>query len=608
MAELAIPLLALGGLFVMSKQSSNDPVPANRSANRSIEGYVNMGRDPSDLPNYKTPVENYPTTNPATRSNHARTRDYDRGLDTNESFFDPNNRSQQQRVDIDTQHISHIDSISGNRISKNEFKHNNMVPFFGGKTTGQSATESANQSILDNSQGSGTYHTRKTEQAPLFNPGDNVQWAHGTPNQTDFIRSRINPSMRMSNTLPDGMEQVRVAPGLNRGYGTEGNNGFNSGMVARDVWQPPTVDELRVASNPKLTYNLSGHEGPAQSKILKRTVMAPMEKRRPDTDYENTPDRWLTTTASGSHKPTSRGEQMLQDVNRTTAVSDYFGVGGDNTGEQYGGSEYEPTTRLEPVGLPISNASATGRNDGPKDDYGGSGYSVRANNRLTTNIGGESQGSIGGLVHAIVSPIMDVLRPTRKTNMVGNARQSGNVAVGMANGPVANSVQRQPTTNREMAVGKIGSNHWNIQGQSTDGYKVLDMRLDPTNRTDTSTAYTGNAGQTNIGNRSYSAEYNQRNNTNKIHATRSNHGGTQMFNQSMNVEFTKTEYDRENNRRLYPNGGVSGVSIPSVDQQGMFRAPSANERAIPAQSNDRMNPSDLSAFKANPYTHSLSSW
>ena len=51
----------------------------------------------------------------------------------------------------------------------------------------------------------------------------------------------------MANVLP--WEQQKVAPGLGLGYTTEGAGGFNSGMLDRKAWAPPTVDELRVKTN-----------------------------------------------------------------------------------------------------------------------------------------------------------------------------------------------------------------------------------------------------------------------------------------------------------------------------------------------------------------------
>jgi hypothetical protein len=613
MAEIAIPLLALGGFFIMSNQPSNttsDDIAARGGGGGgggTREGYVNMGKDTgaNSLPNYKVPMENYPVENSATRSNHSRTQDYQGRMRGNESYFDPNNRAQQHRMDNESSHVNTIESMSGIPMSVGEFRHDNMVPFFGSKTTGQPVTEAANAAILDNHQGSGTHHRRKEETAPMFNPGDNVQWNHGMPNHTDFVKSRMNPSMRMANSKP--WEETQVAPGLNQGYGTEGNNGFNSGMVARDVWQPPTVDELRVKSNPKITYDLGGHEGPAQSKILKRNADGGrMEKNRPDTDYVNTPDRWLTTTASGYKKPTGRGEHLLHDVNRIDTTTEYFGNGGDAAVGVKADQTYEPATRTEPVGLPISNASATSQHYGPNQDHGKGSVHIQNNNRVSTNHASGSRGNVGGLVNAIIAPILDVLRPTRKTNVVGNPHQLGNVNGGHTRGAMDGSVQRPGTTNRDMTQGKVGSNHWNFQGQSSDAYRVLDMRIDPNNRDTTTTSYSGNAGKTNVGNRSYDADYRQRNNSNKIISNRMPNGGTQIYNGTANMSINKLERDIVNTRNLYPTG--MAPAVPSTANQGTMRQPITDESVYSGQSTDRMDPKTLNAFKKNPFTQSLSSW
>ena len=69
---------------------------------------------------------------------------------------------------------------------------------------------------------------------------------------SDFMQSRVNPAMKMSNVKPFVSENV--GPGLNRGYTTLGSGGYNSGMESRDRWIAKSVDELRVKTNPKVTY------------------------------------------------------------------------------------------------------------------------------------------------------------------------------------------------------------------------------------------------------------------------------------------------------------------------------------------------------------------
>ena len=106
--------------------------------------------------------------------------------------------------------------------------HNNMVPFFGSSVKQNTRNLNDNESRLDSMNGSGSQRISKREVAPLFKPTGNMQWANGMPSTTDFIQSRINPSMYMNNVSPN--QPIRVGPGLNQPGGVLGSGGFNAGM------------------------------------------------------------------------------------------------------------------------------------------------------------------------------------------------------------------------------------------------------------------------------------------------------------------------------------------------------------------------------------------
>ena len=205
-------------------------------------------------------------------------------------------------------------SLTGKTVDKENFKSNNMVPFFGSKLK-QRGVEGFNDNevILDNHIGSGKLDMKKKEQAPLFAPKDNMTHSYGMPNTSDFMQSRMTQSKYMSNEKP--WEEIRVAPGLNNGYTNQGSNGFNSALANRKEWTDKTVDDLRVKTNPKLTFGLANHEGPAISAIKERGLEGKIEKNRPDTYYVNNPDRWFTTT--GIHKAQRVvSEEPMQAENR----------------------------------------------------------------------------------------------------------------------------------------------------------------------------------------------------------------------------------------------------------------------------------------------------
>ena len=98
--------------------------------------------------------------------------------------------------------------IKWNYLDSNEFKHNNMVPFNGGKIRGNTYDMNLSETILDNMVGSGSNVIKKIEQAPLFKPEDNMSYPNGTPNSSDFFQSRVNPGMRNSNNKPFESQRV----------------------------------------------------------------------------------------------------------------------------------------------------------------------------------------------------------------------------------------------------------------------------------------------------------------------------------------------------------------------------------------------------------------
>jgi hypothetical protein len=101
---------------------------------------------------------------------------------------------------------------------------------------------------------------------------------------------------------------------------------------------------------------------------------------------------------------------------------------------------------------------------------------------------------------------------------------------------------------------------------------------------------------------SYESAYRQHNNDIKSAtiANRPNVGGTQMFNQQMNVNISRQDSDRYNYRVNAPDSIVK--MPPSAENYGKINVPQYyNEQA----GCTRIEPSILDAFRANPYTHSL---
>jgi len=603
MAEIAVPLIALGSMYVVSKQKKN-----NRSSNS--EGYTNMTNTKNALPgiNPPNPTNNFPLTEPVKTSNN--TSAYTNPNQHTDKYFDPKNyavQEQRQTSDYGVGGGTKTSlSLTGKPIDKNNFKHQNMAPFFGGKIRGATINNNITESVLDNMQGQGSQFFAKKEQAPMFKPQEGYQFANGAPNVSDFIQSRVNPSMRMANVKP--WDEQHVAPGLNKGYTNDGSAGYNSGMEARDMWMDKSVNELRVETNPKMTYELQGHEGPS-SHFIKNAptthTQGKVEKHLPDKYFASGPERWMTTTGIEKAQ-TARGIELLNDVNRTSTTAEYYGTRANQKEGTYVNREYQPTRR--PV-LPVqdfSTPSSIGTSKPTTGDHGAQSYSNLANNRSTTR--NNNIGPAGGFIKAIVSPVLDLLRPTRKQDVVDNMRSSGNAGTAVSNGQIFNPADRTKTTIREMTEAELDCNHMNVQSQNANAYLVSEHQPVNLQRDTTNISHTGTAGSSGFtATKSYEAEYKQRNNVNKTQVNRPNQGGTQMFNQNDNITISKRDGDRDNNRWWVPSsGGTAGITARATnDNIGRVKVSESYDQNI---NTDRIAPELLSAFKTNPYTQSLSSW
>ena len=595
--ELAIPLLALGGFFVYSNKENDEEHGENYNEEQLIEGMS------SQLPNTNVPPVNYPVLSKVSKENVEK---YHQPNATTDKFFKPsiynNYKDGPDQFGTKTKE-QNFKSLSGNTMDKNAFKHNNMTPYFGAKIKGRTVDANVTESILDNMNGTGSQNISKEERAPLFKPQANMQYANGAPNMTEFYESRVNPSMNMANVKP--WEEQRVGPGLDKGYGDKGVGGFNSGMEARDKWVDRNVDQLRVKTNPKVTYGLQNHEGPAYNYIQNAPTtetQGRVEKYLPDTYFLNTPDRWLTTTGLEKGQ-TSRAEQVQKDVNRTSTTEEYYGVGSNTEGTAYYvDGHHEDSKRQQlgeeavgPANLSKSAAASSG-------DYGRDGYKILKNNRTCSN--SDRLGGVGGAFKSAMAPILDMLRPTRKENVVGNCRVYGDAGSTVPKPSVYNPADRTPTTIRETTEGKIGMKHLNMEGQSEGAYYVSKQTPINNERDTTNIEYTGNAVASNTGAATYNAAYNQRNNVNKTYKNRPNQGGTALLNHDENIHIDKKDHDRNNNRMWVPNGGVA-MAIPSVETHGKMNMPQYYNNC---QSCDRIQPDILDAFKQNPYTQSLNSY
>jgi hypothetical protein len=591
--ELAIPGVALGLLYVVTTQSK-----------KSKE---NFGQR-SQLPNVDVPNRNFPQEFPVVSTDADQTSqlsttnkfDSTGGVYT-DKYFNPNLNS----PPASNQPQYH--SLTGDRVDSKYFEHNNMVPYFGSNLRSQVANANLSEGILDNYVGAGSQSISKKEQAPLFNPNENLQWAFGAPNMSEFYQSRVNPSMRMANVKPFAEENV--APGLGLGYTTEGAGGYNSGMLMRDQWLDKNVDQLRVATNPKASgFSLLGHEGPADSAIKMNSStshMGIMEKHLPDQSFEldnrRSPDDIgrLFTTGGAEKGQTMRAIPVERYVSRPETAVSYSGAAGYQNSAAYVPGEYMPSHNQQLGEVPIGIANAGGRQYANDGDYGIKSKMAYPNNR-TSNHQDSYFGLVSGSLGAAIAPLLDVLRPSRKENVLGTLRPYQNPGSTVSQSYIFNPADRPAPTIRETT--ENSKFHLNVNANQLGGaYQVTDQQAVDTYRAETSDFYYAGNASAGAGTRqtsSYAAEYNQRNNDIKSSTIQGYmvQGNMSLMNGDVNMRQVSRDDQLRNTR-----AAIGTMPYQSPDITNMGKLAGTDNSLYSGIQMDRNTPDIMHALKGNPF-------
>ena len=467
--------------------------------------------------------------------------------------------------------------LTGQRVEADKFTHNNMTPFFGGRVK-QNVAPQANSAILDSFSGSGRLQIGKKEVETMF---ESSRSPYGVPfgleSSSDFIQSRINDPRSRAGERP--FEPTRVGPALNEGFGITGKGGFQQYEVNDYMIKNiKRTDELRTADNPKLTYNqpvVPGQHfigGPANTS-------GEVRKYRPDRFYIDEAGERFFVTNGEVIKETTRPVQVLKHTTRPETSSEIFGTAASqDAGQSYVTGSYHVPQTQQYGGAGFRNADMTSYTsadtDAPEADYGRSAIEIRPNER---NLTGERVMGLN-LVPADTGTVpvhyTDDARPTRRSEIVGNIRQSG-TPVGYAGGAPAITVW-DPNDVARTTV-KEGTVHWNYLGgagsaDAPNKLKVYDPDdiAKPTQKSQLSAKsdYFGTPNSVNKDFTSHDSAYNMRLNPNKQQIAigrdplHGNGGSLAVFDGSIKQTTRRLDADYVNDRSNAVNrvvGLTSGV-------------------------------------------------
>lgn len=295
-----------------------------------------------------------------------------------------------------------------------KFSHNNMVPFFGGGIT-QNLNENMNQTLLGKYTGiDEAVRIEKIEQTNFTDIHKNV-FTHENSQGYLTELDRMETSVFHNNVLP--MDQVRVGPGTKSSDPALPSGGFQQDDY-RDVEYYKDVDELRVMTNPKQTFEGRILNG---MKETKRGKAPQIQKNRVDTYYEKT-EADLFKTTGAYKKDKIRPCMEVKDTNRKDA-REYQGVPHKNIGDiKYGKVQESQKQNLENFG--DRNAQLTNKGKGYEYDYGKKNIMVYNNERDVTSTK-TYEGNITSYIKSMIVPFTDVFKRSNKEYFVQNPREFG---------------------------------------------------------------------------------------------------------------------------------------------------------------------------------------
>jgi hypothetical protein len=622
MAELAIPIVLLGGLYVVAKNkpkahnegflNKQDDIQEN-ATNDVASVVVEKATIPDTITVIQREGREEPSLEKLAASRNKNVNEYDGLIDSRGQFHSKALYRDGVKANEGAR-LNH--KLTGEAITPENFKHNNMVPFFGSMVRGVQPDANVHEGLMDTKQGAGSLRIEKKETGSFFKNQEGFTNIYGAPNQNDFYMQRMAPSMRMEKTMPFEPERVGGA----HENAAVGEGGFNSGMRMREAWMPRGVDDLRVASNKKATELRSAIGAPAGRSVQNLGKIGRVEKHGPDTYFEYTPDLWSAGINHEMMGPTMRNDPGVKDAAGLEKNFDHgtqLLSGSAPVKNAYGNRNYMQSKRqtgLSQTNPELSHLQVNRAKPAPgevpdSDQHIYGGMTHKSTYRAVTyddamSKGETFMGQATGALRELVAPLKHIIKPTQKEEIFLKHRELSNYKQLVQNPEARDFEYMQAPTNREILEGRLGMSH--VQSQSQQTHPSRDKKYSlGTIREELERSYVGGASGSRASGKADNHHLNQYqtpgDKTIAIPADRPL-GNANIFSPTINARTEKMEPLQVQPRF---ESAMIHSAIPSVHTFGVTNAPfSLSEKSTV---DERLNADLLDAFRKNPYTHSLSS-
>lgn len=305
--------------------------------------------------------------------------------------------------------------IGGSLIPGNEdFTHNNMVPFYKGNITQNTALDNrSKEGLLELYTGQFKLNKpQKTECSPLFAPVNNLTNIHGSVEQRDLSRYFPSNTGKKNNEAPT--QRINVGPGLNKGFTAEPSGGFHDSVRI----MPKSIEELRV--DPVL--ETEGRINIGKSLVGARSLTGQVYRNRPELLVTNLNGERNFTTVGAVRGATTRGQVLLKHTNRIKSRS-HTGIATSHVNRNKIAPGVQKSRKQGFLASLWRNLTVMGKQNG---DFGKSGYRnvvtkrSLAKSRPVLN----ARGADGHTPH-----IQDKVRKTRKQFYTHNPQIYGHAGI-----------------------------------------------------------------------------------------------------------------------------------------------------------------------------------
>lgn len=323
----------------------------------------------------------------------------------------PMSRIQPSRID------PIISSLSGVEMDVSEFKTPDMVPFYKGNIKGSSIDEHGGVGFGNRLEMfTGSNKQKKKESSTLFAPkSQGVMNSAGTSvANVDIDRENFLASMPISKIYSNEAPVDKQVIGKPTNFEIDDMERMVQSMTS-------TTDDLRPKDKPKVSFE--GRVLPGRDNYLpKEGDGIEVSSRMGDLDGPKRPslidERSMEPSSSGFQKPTQRPVILMSKPdNHQTSVT-YWGSSITNTNPN--ANQKLDTSYIMPFKHNLNKlppGPVRLKIPGMQDDYGKSTVNVYSNNRdKSQHYVRATSGNINSTLKAIISPIQDILRETKKVH------------------------------------------------------------------------------------------------------------------------------------------------------------------------------------------------